>query len=139
MKSRYVLMSSILLTCLGNSVSAAELIAEIQNLQQIKGSLYLSVYKDAQSFDMNSNFIKREKIIVDQNIMEINLGNLPSGDYAIRVYQDVNNNGKMDFHGMLPAEPFGASGKSDKNMPPNFNSAKFSLSEPRKILIQLVQ
>jgi uncharacterized protein (DUF2141 family) len=131
--------TSLLCALISPSLSAAELTVEVNNIQQLQGSLYISLYKDAQGFDSNNNAVKREKISVDKATQQIKLGDVPTGDYALRVYQDVNDNGKMDFNGMLPAEPFGSSSKSTEVAPPSFAEAKFTLDKNQKIQIQLLK
>lgn len=134
--------SLIALASIAPIASAAELRVDINNIQDVTGSLYISVYQDELGFKTNSNFVKREKVVVDNNRVEINLGDLPAGEYAIKVYQDVNNNGKMDFHGMLPNEPYGSSGSNTntKNVaPPNFSDAKFTLDKAQTISIELLK
>lgn len=131
--------TSLVCALISPSLLAAELTVEVNNIQQIQGSLYISLYKDEQGFDANSNSVKREKISIDKASHQITLGDVPAGDYALRVYQDVNDNGKMDFNGMLPAEPFGSSSKSTELAPPSFGDAKFTLDKNQKIQIQLLK
>ncbi len=134
--------SLITLTSFGPIASAAELRVDVNNIQTVTGSLYISVYQDELGFKTNSNFVKREKVIVDKNRLDINMGDLPAGEYAVRIYQDVNNNGQMDFHGMLPNEPYGSSGSSNNSKevaPPSFSDAKFTLDKARTISIDLLK
>lgn len=130
------------LICISSNASAAELKVDVSNIQEVSGSLYISVYQDELGFKTNSNFVKREKIVVDKNRIKINLGDLPAGEYAIKVFQDVNNNGKMDFHGMLPNEPYGSSGTGGNNKdvaPPDFSDARFTLDTAQTISVELLK
>lgn len=134
------------LTVISPTLAAAELIVEVNNIQQVQGSLYVSLYNDEQGFNTNSNFVKREKVALDsqkisadKTTLQIKLGDLPAGDYALRAYQDVNDNGKLDFHGMLPVEPFGSSSKSKELAPPGFTDAKFTLDKNQTIQIHLLK
>ncbi|QEY18289.1 DUF2141 domain-containing protein [Cellvibrio sp. KY-GH-1] len=131
--------TALVFTVTSPNLVAAELTVEVNKIQHLQGSLYISLYKDAQCFDSNNNAVKREKISVDKTSQQIKLGDVPAGDYALRVYQDVNDNGKMDFNGMLPAEPFGSSSKSTELAPPSFNDAKFTLDKSQKVQIQLLK
>ncbi len=135
----FITCTSFLVAVLSPTLSAAELIVEVNNIQQVQGSLYISLYNDEQGFNTNNNFVKREKITIDKNTLQVKLGDLPAGDYALKAYQDVNNNGKMDFNGMLPAEPYGSSSKSKDLAPPGFTDAKFTLDKNQTIQIQLLK
>ncbi len=135
----FITCTSFLVAFLSPTLSAAELIVKVNNIQQVQGSLYISLYNDEQGFNTNNNFVKREKITIDKNTLQVKLGDLPAGDYALKAYQDVNNNGKMDFNGMLPAEPYGFSSKSKELAPPGFTDAKFTLDKNQTIQIQLLK
>ncbi|PUA26680.1 MAG: hypothetical protein B0W54_23360 [Cellvibrio sp. 79] len=135
----FIASTSFLLAAFSPNLSAAELTVDVSNIQQVQGSLYISLYKDEQGFNANTNFVKREKVNVDKNTLQIKLGDLPAGDYALKTYQDVNDNGKLDFNGMLPSEPYGSSSKSKELAPPGFTDAKFTLDSNRTIQIQLLK
>lgn len=64
--------------------------------------------------------------------------NLPAGTYAVRVYQDINDNKQLDRAGMMPSEPFGFSKIVMLTGPPVFSEAAFELTEDMrmKVLMQ---
>lgn len=128
-----------LLTALASPyLMAAELIVTVDNIKQLEGSLFVSLYNNEQGFGANNNFVKREKVTVDKKSMKINLGNLPVGEYAVKAFHDVNDNGKMDFNGILPAEPYGTSSTSKDMAPPSYRDAKFTLDKDQKIQVSLL-
>ena len=59
----------------------------------------------------------------------IDAGELPPGQYAVSVYQDVNGNRKLDFGFMgIPKEPLGASNNPKPHFgPPTFSECAFTL------------
>lgn len=128
----------LMLVIFSPNLPAAELVTEF-NIRQIQGTLYISLYKDVQGFNANNNFVKREKVSVDKNTIHVKFADLPAGEYALKAYQDVNDNGKLDFNGMIPAEPFGSSSKSKELTPPDFTDAKFTLNKNLKLQIQLLE
>ena len=130
--------ASFMLVIMSQNLPAAELVTEF-NIRQTQGTLYVSLYKDAQGFNANNNFVKREKLSIDKNTVHIKFTGLPAGEYALKAYQDVNDNGKLDFNGMIPTEPFGSSSKSKELTPPDFTDAKFTLNKNLKIQIQLLE
>lgn len=55
---------------------------------------------------------------------------VPAGTYAIRAFQDVNGNGKLDRGALGPKEPWGMSfapGKTRGFGPPKFDDVSFSV------------
>jgi uncharacterized protein (DUF2141 family) len=113
---RTIATASFFIACFSPTVFAAELIAVVDNIKDIKGSL----------------------INVDKNTLTIAFGDLPAGNYAIKCYQDVNNNGKIDLSGMgIPEEPFGSSGKSTFFGPPSYSDAMFLLDSNKTLKIHL--
>ncbi len=59
-----------------------------------------------------------------------NIAGLPPGAYAVRAFQDVNENGKLDANPFgLPVEPYGFSRDARPNMgPPAFEAAAFTVT-----------
>ena len=67
--------------------------------------------------------------------------NLPNGEWAVAITQDMNNNDKLDknFVG-IPTEPFAFSNNvRPKLAPPDFNECKFTVSGPRVVTIKLTK
>lgn len=134
-----IALSALFASLASNNLFAAELLVTVDNIKDIQGSLYVSVYKDDAAFNTNSNFVKREKVSVDKASIKIKLGDLPAGEYAVKAFHDVNDNGEMDFNGMLPAEPYGSSSKKSEMGPPSFSDAKFALEKDQKVKVSLLR
>ena len=65
--------------------------------------------------------------------------NLPDGEYAIKMYQDENDNNKMDFNMMgIPKEGYGFSNNVGMFGSPEYTEAKFSVKESTAIEIDLL-
>jgi len=62
---------------------------------------------------------------------------VPRGAYALKVYHDVNGNGRLDTGRMgIPKEPYGFSnGARGRFGPPSFGAARFELDEARSELV----
>lgn len=65
---------------------------------------------------------------------------IPAGEYAIQVYQDTNNNRRLDF-GLfgIPREPVGISNWNGRGIPGNFDRHKVSINSGTRIVIQINQ
>ncbi len=63
---------------------------------------------------------------------------VPAGTYAVRVYQDINGNGKLDREGMMPSEPFGFSKIVMLMAPPMYEDASFTLAEDTRMKVTMM-
>jgi uncharacterized protein (DUF2141 family) len=131
--------ASLLAALISPNLLAAELVVVVDNIKDVQGSLYVSLYNKETSFDANENPIKRQKVSVIKTTMSIKLSELPTGEYAVKTYHDVNDNGRLDFNGPIPAEPFGSSSKSKEMAPPVYKDAKFTLDKKQQVQVHLLK
>jgi uncharacterized protein (DUF2141 family) len=130
--------ASLVATLLTPKLLAAQLSVTLDNIKEIKGQLYVSLYNNEANFASNSDPVKRLKLTITSDTMLLDLGDIPTGVYAIKIYQDLNSNGKFDFKpGLLPGEPYASSSNSTGFSPPNFSSAQFELTHDKILTIAL--
>ena len=112
-----------------------EVTLNITNIETIEGKLFLSIYQDAQSFKKKEP-LKTVSVQVDGKEMTIT-EKLPQGEYVFFVYQDLNENDKLDrnFLGM-PKEPVGY-GNHKGGRPGGFNKLKIEIKENKSVDIKL--
>ncbi|UTC82556.1 DUF2141 domain-containing protein [Treponema denticola] len=112
-----------------------EVTLNITNIETIEGKLFLSIYQDAQSFKKKEP-LKTVSVQVDGKDMTI-IEKLPQGEYVFFVYQDINENDKLDrnFLGM-PKEPVGY-GNHKGGRPGGFNKLKIEIKENKSVDIKL--
>jgi uncharacterized protein (DUF2141 family) len=71
-------------------------------------------------------------VIIKPNdkMIRVTVGNLPPGRYALAVFHDVNDNGKLDTNLLsMPTEPWGFSRDAVGNFgPPSFDQAAVELA-----------
>jgi len=138
-KYKYIIALGLFSLLGSSSLMAAELVVSVENIKKIEGSLYLSLYKSQDDFDTNNNAVKRQKVTVDTSTQKINLGDVQPGDYAVKVFHDINDNGKFDFGSSgMPAEPYGSSSQSKELAPPSFKDAKFALDKNQQVQVYLI-
>jgi len=65
--------------------------------------------------------------IAGEHSIEVTIENIPPGEYAISIFHDENDNGKLDTNFIgIPKEPYGFSNNPViKLRPPTFMEAKF--------------
>lgn len=125
------------------SSAAHELVVQLENIQSTKGSLLLAVYDKEDSYNANRNWVSAQQVqLVESAIVEgsmkVALGDLPDGDYAIKLFQDENGNGQIDLNSLgVPVEPYGFSNNAGSFGPPSFDEAKVTLDKATEIRIRL--
>ena len=109
----------------------------INDVSNRSGKLYVGLANNQPSFDGAS--IKSQAVDVPATgSVTIAFEGLTPGRYAVRMYQDLNGNGKMDFSGQMPTEPFGMSNVTMLMGPPTFDQCSFDLTENKTIEIGLM-
>ncbi len=95
----------------------------VTNLKDPKAKVYMAVYQNEKTFlDVKSMFkgVQQSPLSIESVKLSVDL---PAGDYAFAVFQDLNGNGVLDTNFMgIPSEPYGFS----KNFKPRFSAPKFS-------------
>lgn len=94
-----------------------------------EGTIVLMLFNSANAFgDLRDPTIVKTAVVNESNLYY--LKDVPSGEYALVVYLDENNNERIDknFIG-IPKEPIGFSNRYQPKGPPVFSSAAFRISE----------
>jgi uncharacterized protein (DUF2141 family) len=80
----------------------------LTNQQSSAGKIYLAVYDNEKSFGIPEKAYYTLVLAAKKPFLASI--ELKSGSYAIAVYQDINNNGKLDKNWVgIPTEPYGFS------------------------------
>jgi uncharacterized protein (DUF2141 family) len=94
-------------------------------------TLNVAIHSSAADFPMRDDKAIRRRIVATGDVTMLLLADIPSGEYAISVYADLNGNGKLDTNFIgIPNEPTGASRDASSHFgPPGFKDAAFILGE----------
>ena len=102
---------------------------EINKIISNKGKVYFALYDSEDNFN-NRTPLKVQESKIEDGMVNIIFDNLIPGTYAITCYHDSNDNKKMDFEtNGRPVEDFGVSNNVMIFGPPQFDSAKFDLTD----------
>ena len=109
----------------------------IKNIKTIQGAIIIDIYENKSDF-LKKN-LKSQTIAVDDIEMRISFKDVKSGEYAIGVIHDINDNGKLDTNFIgIPKEPIGTSNNPRPRMgPPKWDDAKFVLSPGEKKIMEI--
>jgi uncharacterized protein (DUF2141 family) len=106
----------------------------ILNIEKNRGKIVVEIYKDKSDW-LKSPFQKT--ILSTDESLKKALFNVPYGKYAISIYQDLNENGKLDQNFLgIPKEPIGFGNNHKPLGKPDFESAVIEhtlKSEPEAI------
>jgi uncharacterized protein (DUF2141 family) len=118
---------------------AMDISVEVTDIEKRGGQLYVGLYDKKEGFRDISKTYKKSIVNLDSSSIKIVFENIPNGIYAISVFHDENENGKLDknFFG-IPTEGYGFS----NNIRPilrgaSFEESKFELDIDRNITIKI--
>ncbi|QHW01261.1 DUF2141 domain-containing protein [Spirosoma endbachense] len=110
----------------------------VSDVNNRTGKLYIGLANDETTFKGQS--VKNIAIDVPASgEITVTFDGLTAGRYAVRLYQDLNSNQKLDFSGQMPAEPFGFSNVTRLMGPPSFDQCSFELTENKAIRISMME
>ena len=97
----------ILATCLENATADdAQLTVHVEGLQEASGAVMMAVYASAESWN-GGDPVAGSRVAVHGNTVTVSFDSLPAGDYAIRMFHDIDGDGELDVNLMgIPSEPF---------------------------------
>ncbi len=73
-----------------------------------KGTILIAMYGSEADFDQNENAVASAKVSVNKvGSYQTSLEGISSGKYVIALFQDINDNGKLDTNFLgIPKEPY---------------------------------
>ena len=135
MKKRFsaIILSLVFLLLLSSYRHITEPLIKITitNLRNNKGHILISLFKDGAGYpDKPEKAFRRGKVAVSNNTAIIDFTGIPSGNYAIAIMHDENDDQKMNtnFFG-IPKEGYGFSNNVMGVFgPPSYSKASFNYS-----------
>ncbi len=115
-----------------NNEKKYSLTIQIEDVIVTKGILYLAIYTNKNDF-MKRPYLKEKYF--PRNFPKGLVFNLPAGEYAVTIYQDLNNNSRLDKFFSIPIEPYGIS--NNVRTFPKFEDSKIKLFKDKIIKIKI--
>jgi uncharacterized protein (DUF2141 family) len=113
---------------LSASSSNAQLKITVANIKKDTGTILIALYNSKDKFPNTNEAYKEGRVKVKNKQAVFVVEGLASGEYAIALFHDQNDNNKLDKSDLgLPKEPYGFSNDA-KGMfgPPPYKKAKFN-------------
>ena len=112
------------------SATASSISFNIEGVNSNNGKLFVALYKGEEGYE-SGNPVKYDAIPAKEGTVSVIFNDVEQGEYAIQVFHDENNDGKMgkNFIGM-PTEGYGFSNNAQPNYgPASYNDMKFTVEK----------
>ena len=115
-----------------------QIVVEVTGVKINGGKIYANVYSNENEYKKEIPFASFS--LESRNTVITHELELPEGEYVIAIFQDTNNNGKLDTNFFnIPKEPVGMTNYKG-SIPGNFSKLKVPVnSNNLKITIQLIE
>ncbi|MDF0714583.1 DUF2141 domain-containing protein [Muricauda sp. 334s03] len=112
---------------------------QVNNVQSTNGKVNVAVYDSDESFLSFDHVLKTDSVAANEGSVVLSIPDLPAGEYALAVFHDENDNGKLDTNWLgIPKEKVAFSkGKMKTFGPPKFRECTFTMSTDHEIHIDL--
>ena len=129
-----VAMAMLAGTAMAATAQAGTLTLDVAGVAAGRGPLVVAVYDNGKDF--LSKPLRTLKAAATGAATQVTLPDVKPGEYAVAVYQDLNDNGKMDKNLFgIPTEPTGMSNNAPSNFgPPKYDAARFTMPADDKSL-----
>lgn len=108
--------------------SAADLTVNVENIQSSEGTIMLGLFDEA-SYNGDGS-VAGADLQVEAGTVTATFEDLEPGDYAVRLYHDVNDDGEMNTNPFgMPVEPYAFSNDARGRFgPAKWSAAKFTVT-----------
>lgn len=130
--------AAVAMVALAGTAQAGTLTLDVTGVAAGKGPVVVALYDSGKDFlrKPTRTLTIPTPAAANAGVTKLQLADLPPGDYAVALYQDLNNNGKMDTNLFgIPSEPTGISNNAvGKYGPPAYEDAHFTMPADDKSL-----
>lgn len=120
--------------------SPGELTVTVSNISPLEGDIYIAIYDNREDYMSVEAAVFSKVVPVENGTQSIVFTDVPHGEYAVSVFQDLDDSGDLSMKTFgPPKEPYGFSNNvRGKIGPPSFENAKISFAGSLEIEIELV-
>jgi len=112
---------------------------KVNNVESTKGKVNVAVYDSDEAFLSFDHVLKSDSVVAHKGSVVLNISDLPAGEYALAVFHDENDNGKLDTNWLgIPKEKVAFSNAKMKTFgPPKYKECAFRITSDHQIDINL--
>lgn len=124
-----VTMAALLFSTSYGGEPNGKLIVEVSGFQSSKGKAMIALSNSEAAYSGDQKNIREVRLDIDNGRVLWTVTDLPSGEYAIKIFHDENANGKLDSNFVgIPKEGIGFSNNARARMgPPSYTQVKFRI------------
>jgi len=121
------------------AMNNGQILVDISGIDKVEGQLGIGLFNQETDFPQVDKAYQGVFLTLTEKNAQYTFSNLPYGEYAIAVFHDSNNNGKLDKNLLgIPKEGYGFSNNATATFgSPHFNEAKFKLEGEHHIEIKI--
>ena len=107
--------------------SASDLTVNVEGIAQVQGSIMLGLFDEA-SYN-GDGAVNGANLAVEGESLTVTFEGLEPGEYAVRLYHDLNDDGEMNTNPFgIPTEPYAFSNDAKGRFgPAKWDAAKFTV------------
>jgi uncharacterized protein (DUF2141 family) len=123
-----------------SAASFSQLTVSVENIRVDSGTVLIALYNSKKTFNNTGSMYREGRAKVKNEIAVFTFENLAEGDYAISLFQDINDNNMLDKTSFgIPHEPYGFSNNASGTFgPPPYKKARFRYNgRPMELSIKL--
>ncbi len=118
------------------AASAADLTVRIDGVRTQVGQLMLSLVDSSAGWDNKAKPVAARQVAADAETIELVFPDLAAGDYALMVFHDENDNGKLDSNLIgMPVEGYGFSNNPQVMRKPTWDESRFTLADEGQVVV----
>tara|TARA_R110001583_G_scaffold43548_1_gene138521 strand:+ start:11245 stop:11697 length:453 start_codon:yes stop_codon:yes gene_type:complete len=122
---------------LSQHANAADLTINISDIEQGKGHVLVALFTGKENYNEGKS-VKATKVKADNKMESVVFKDLVDGEYAVKMYQDENDNTELDRNIMgIPKEGYGFSNNVGMFGTPKYKEAKFIVKNNTIIEVDL--
>lgn len=108
--------------------SATDLTLSVEGIKKAQGTITLGLFDEATY--NGDGAVNGANLKVEGDAVSVTFENLEPGEYAVRLYHDVNDDGKMNTNPFgMPTEPYAFSNDAKGRFgPAKWEAAKFTVT-----------
>lgn len=119
----------------------AKITIKVKGIAEVKGVMNIALFSSEDEYKSKDNFFLAERVPITSTDFSYTFQEVPSGVYAVKIYQDLNSDEELDTNWIgMPKEPFGFSNDAKGKMgPPSFEATSFKAEGDTELVITLMQ
>lgn len=117
---------------------AGDLTVTVSDIRTAKGTLMVAVMNSDAAWNNQAKPVAGTKVAAVEGKVTLHFKDLPSGEYAVQVMHDENDNGTLDANFLgIPTEGYGFSNNPNVMRRAHFDESTFELADKATITIRL--